>query len=471
LPEMKLLEINGRKQVLGDKISTVRNRIAELTGLDFKRFSRSIMLAQGEFDAFLNALDNERAEILEKIIGKEIYAESSKAIFDKAETEFKKLEALKEEIQNFPLMHTSEIKNLQETIEQLEDDYQKTENIFFKLYERERQLKHHGQLQKEYKENQAALAEAKNRKAQIQSDLQRLRKATDAASFKEDIKRLDSLKAKASIDLDTLKEFERKIADLKDQLKVLTEREAVQIFELDQAQKNWSERRALIEKTLEIDQRIETASDSVRQLSERRAYNEKEHKKTLQEQLAIKQEIAENDARQKNTEKWLKEHAGCEELVKQMPIIKNILKQLQSIRQNKSKHPGQQKAELKAERKASALLTKTSRKIGKLRNKETKIKTRKAEQNKKLISLLRNDSLEALKKMCAEQKDLLANYHSMLKIAKAYAKQEAGDGEVLACRKCLNWKTTSCPSSKILLNSSHAENSLKKRNPVPSAVQ
>ena len=430
-PEMKLIEITRNKQVLEDKISTVRNRIAELTGLDFKRFSRSIMLTQGEFAAFLNALDNERAEILEKIVGKEIYAESSKAIFDKAETEYKKLGALKEEIQNFPLMHTSEIKNLQETLQQLEEDYQKTENLFFKLYEKEKQLKLHGQLQKEYKENQTALAGAQNRKAQIQSDLLRLKKAMDAASFEEDIKRLDSLKAKASMDSDTLKELEREIADLKDRHKVLTETEKAHIFELDQAQKSWSERRALIEKTLEIDQRIKAASDSVRTLLERQASNEKEQKKTLQEQLAIKQEIAENDARQKNTEDWLKEHAEYEELVKQIPIIRGTLEQLRSIRHSMSKHPGQQKSELKAEKKASALLTKTSRKIGKLRNKTAKIKARKAEQNEKLTSLLKNDSLEALEKTCADKKDRLANYHSMLKISKLYAKREPADGEVL----------------------------------------
>ena len=50
---MILIEITRNKQVLEDKISTVRNRIAELTGLDFKRFSRSIMLTQGEFARIL----------------------------------------------------------------------------------------------------------------------------------------------------------------------------------------------------------------------------------------------------------------------------------------------------------------------------------------------------------------------------------------------------------------------------------
>jgi len=430
-PEMKLLEINGKKQVIEEKINTVRNRIAELTGLDFKRFSRSIMLTQGEFAAFLNALDNERAEILEKITGKEIYAEYSKAIFDNAETALKKLDALKEEIHDFSLMHTSELKNLQGTIEQLEEDYQKTENLFFKLYEEEKQLKLHGQLQKEYNDNQAALAEAQNRKAQIQSDLLRLNKAMDATLFEEDIKRLNSLKAKAPMNLDTLKKLEREIADLKDRHKVLTETEDAHIFELDQAQKSWSERRVLIEQTLEIDERIETASASVRTLSEHQASNEKEQNKTLQEQLAIKQEIAENEARRKNTEKWLKEHAGYENLVKQISVIRGTLEQLRSVRVSMSKHPGQQKAELKAERKASALLTKTSRKIEKLRNKAAKIKARKAEQNKKLTSLLRNDSLEALEKICAEQKDRLANWYSMLKISKAFAKRDSADEKAL----------------------------------------
>ncbi|MGB2689224.1 MAG: SbcC/MukB-like Walker B domain-containing protein, partial [Desulfobacterales bacterium] len=249
--------------------------------------------------------------------------------------------------------------------------------------------------------------------------------------FEEGIKRLDSLKAKASIDLGTPKEFEREIADLEDQLNVLTEREEAHIFELDQAQKSWSERRVLIEKTLEIDERIKATSDSVRTLLERQASNEKEHKKTLQDQLAIDQEIAENDARQKNTDKWLTEHAVYEKLVKQIPIIRTTLKRLRSTRHSMSKHPGQQKLALKAERKASALLTKTSRKIEKLRNKAAKIKAREAKQNTKLTSLLRNDSLKALEKMCTEQKDRLANYHSMLKISKAYAKQGAGDGEVL----------------------------------------
>ncbi|RDL45854.1 hypothetical protein DN730_02050 [Marinomonas piezotolerans] len=68
--------------IITDKINSKLSRIAELTGLDFERFTRSMMLAQGGFAAFLNAKDSERAELLEELTGTEIYAIISKRIFE-----------------------------------------------------------------------------------------------------------------------------------------------------------------------------------------------------------------------------------------------------------------------------------------------------------------------------------------------------------------------------------------------------
>ena len=150
VPAMRLVELNDAEQILEDTIVAVRTRITELTGLDFKRFSRSAMLPQGEFAALLNALDSERVEILEKIVGKRIYSESITAAFEKAEIENKKLEALKEAIQDFPPMHASVIERLQEAVQQLEDDFREAEDVFFKLSESEKQLKRRNQLQKKY---------------------------------------------------------------------------------------------------------------------------------------------------------------------------------------------------------------------------------------------------------------------------------------------------------------------------------
>ncbi|MFV0372438.1 MAG: AAA family ATPase [Azonexus sp.] len=73
----------------GDRIISTQSadklkRIAEITGLDFPRFTKSILLAQGGFAAFLNASANERAELLEELTGSEIYGKISRRVFETA---------------------------------------------------------------------------------------------------------------------------------------------------------------------------------------------------------------------------------------------------------------------------------------------------------------------------------------------------------------------------------------------------
>ncbi len=64
-------------EILADKGREVDPMIEALTGLDYNRFMRSVLLAQGQFAAFLKAKPNERAELLEKITGTEIYSDLS----------------------------------------------------------------------------------------------------------------------------------------------------------------------------------------------------------------------------------------------------------------------------------------------------------------------------------------------------------------------------------------------------------
>ncbi len=64
-------------EILADKGREMDPMIESLTGLDAQRFLRSVLLAQGQFAAFLKAKPNERAELLEKITGTEIYSDLS----------------------------------------------------------------------------------------------------------------------------------------------------------------------------------------------------------------------------------------------------------------------------------------------------------------------------------------------------------------------------------------------------------
>lgn len=56
--------------------------VEALTGLDYERFTRSVLLAQGAFATFLHAGADERAPLLEQITGTEIYAQLSMRVHE-----------------------------------------------------------------------------------------------------------------------------------------------------------------------------------------------------------------------------------------------------------------------------------------------------------------------------------------------------------------------------------------------------
>ncbi len=70
-------------KILVSGVRDVPKAVAALCGLDFARFTQSIMLAQGSFDAFLRAKESERSELLEKITGTKIYTQLSVAAHKK----------------------------------------------------------------------------------------------------------------------------------------------------------------------------------------------------------------------------------------------------------------------------------------------------------------------------------------------------------------------------------------------------
>ncbi len=431
MPKMRLVELNGSEGVLADNIIAVRSHIKDLIGFDFRRFSRSIVLAQGEFASLLNALDYERIEILEKIVGPDSYSQVPAEAINRAETETNKLAALQEEIQDFPLMHPSKVKKVRETVQQLEEDFEKTVRSLSILTEKEQQLKILNQLHKQYDEHQINLAQALVRREQMQSDLLRLKKAMDAASFQEDLERLHLQKVTAAGYLESLSTLEQEIADLNARLHTLTGQGETLAFDLDQAQNAWSERGVLIEKALKMDREIETANDSLQKWLQMRAAMENEQTFKLQQQAAVRQQIVENKAGRNTTEQWLQQHAAYSNLTNDIAAIKATLIQLQTIRQRLAEHAVQQKTALKTQKKSSARLSKTTHKFEKIEKKANKLKTREVEQSKALKQLLGDTSPEALDKELAAQKDRLANLKAMLKITKIYARQEQGGDNAL----------------------------------------
>jgi exonuclease SbcC len=86
------------------------------TQLDYNQFLRSVMLAQGEFAAFLTAKGPEKGKLLEQITGEEIYKKIGQGILERKSKEENKLKDLQVKINSDDIL-SEEIK-----IELLEKD-------------------------------------------------------------------------------------------------------------------------------------------------------------------------------------------------------------------------------------------------------------------------------------------------------------------------------------------------------------
>lgn len=74
-------------EIIGDKKTDTLQEIEKRIGLSFDQFRRSVLLAQGDFDTFIRAGSKDKAELLERITGTEIYSRISQAAFGRAKEE------------------------------------------------------------------------------------------------------------------------------------------------------------------------------------------------------------------------------------------------------------------------------------------------------------------------------------------------------------------------------------------------
>lgn len=102
-PKVELALREGGK-ILSDKVCDKLELTTAITGLDFDRFTKSMMLSQGQFAAFLNASANDRAALLEELTGTEIYGRLSEQVFEQHKQAKADLDALHQCVKGIDLL-------------------------------------------------------------------------------------------------------------------------------------------------------------------------------------------------------------------------------------------------------------------------------------------------------------------------------------------------------------------------------
>lgn len=207
-PEMSLSVVNGTENILEDRIIRVRSRLGDITGLDFKRFCRSVLLAQGQFAAFLNALENERADILEKIIGAEVTQELGEDLKKRAAAAQERLIQLKEQAAAFPPVDRERLRDLERDRDEVRAQWDETLRRIAELEEEKERLRALEQRRDELHAAEEACAEAESREARVRQEVERLEKilaVRPLADELEELRRADENRTALGSRLDALR--------------------------------------------------------------------------------------------------------------------------------------------------------------------------------------------------------------------------------------------------------------------------
>lgn len=99
-------ETNG--EVIATKLNDVERQIQQIVGLDFDRFTRMFMLAQGQFNKFLTADEKQKSVILESLTRMDIYNKVGKYIHEKMSSVFAGLCKINQQIEDIHLLTDEE---------------------------------------------------------------------------------------------------------------------------------------------------------------------------------------------------------------------------------------------------------------------------------------------------------------------------------------------------------------------------
>lgn len=92
----------------------IESQIKAAIGLTFEQFTRTTLLAQGQFATFMKASDNDKSEILEKLTGTEIYARIGRRVYGLMQEKVEEFKAIDNQIKGVTLLNDEEKESIRQ---------------------------------------------------------------------------------------------------------------------------------------------------------------------------------------------------------------------------------------------------------------------------------------------------------------------------------------------------------------------
>ena len=322
-------------QVLESGKREVVQRIEQATGMDFIRFTRSMLLAQGGFAAFLSAAPDDRSPILEQITGTAVYSEISKLVHLRKTDEHKKLDLLTAQTAGIILLSDEEEAFILEALEKKKELEKRSGRKSNKLQADILWLTGMDMLKSELLSIEAESKSLSVALKAFEPDRKRLEKANKASELDSLYAGLQSLRHQQQSDLDALSKIETLIPERQKALEI--KETALNKAESDLLSVKAEEKNelSLIKEVRALDFRISEKKVFLKTLSKEREKIEADAAGKKEDQKKARQDQASAEKTLSEANTYLLAHAADAELVTRLA---GIAEQVRNLKAAGEKH-------------------------------------------------------------------------------------------------------------------------------------
>ncbi len=333
-PEREFSRYNpqtGEFEILAQKKGGSDQWIEQVTGLDYDRFSRSVLLSQGDFAAFLRAGEQERSELLERITGTEVYSVLSKAAHLKEKEEEERLRRLRMELDGLRVLDAETVEALNTESAALMENLtrlKKEIDTAAEALQWRRGITALEQKRESIEAERSALAQTLEA---ARPDLQRLELHSRAAALQERMERRDEAAQYIETLLAEIDRMENVVSQKAAALVQAGHEAAEAEMRRDQLRSRLEEREPLYEQALEWDAHIRNAAENLQRVEKDstavaeaiRTWNN-HRAESEAERLRLEQDIT-------HRQSWLNINAAAEKLAGDLPLIEARLAELRAL--------------------------------------------------------------------------------------------------------------------------------------------
>ncbi len=406
------------KDILATKIKDVKRITEDKTGMDFEQFTRSMLLAQGSFAAFLKASPDERASILEQITGSEIYSNISITVYEQDKIQKNKLELLDAQLSSVSLLTDDEKNELNKELKENKTNETKLKSKNEKCSNSIIWLNNINNLNNELKQINSDIEVLTKKQEEFSDDKERLKIANYAKELELEYDKLLTQRKTLINDEKIQNENNKQVKSLEIISAKCLKNLKVANCAFDNAKKEQEKEQVVIKEVRNLDAHIKTKSEDSEKYQKELNEVQNKIKDTLKSKADIDKKQAKIELNIKSTNEYLMKNAIDEKLINDLSGIIENLKLLNNLKK--------QRDSLKIELKT----TKIKRDKTQKNNLEINEKLKKIEdelsplidEQKKLIeevkNLLNGATIEDLRKNESDFKEelnILNKLHTVLK--------------------------------------------------------